>query len=111
MEEPSSHGGISRGNFVDHSGVKPAEGESGNVDDPPPIPSASPSKQLTEKSAGGSRLETTTIQSTHEHVDISISAHALACGEVATRLSTSLQYVQQNSYTIIRAQLISAGLA
>ena len=89
MEEPS-HGSDRKGNFDAHSGIKDASDEGSNVDDPPPIPSASSSKQLTEKSAGESRLDTT-LDSIPEDIEINTCAHMLARDDVAARLQTSLE--------------------
>ncbi|KAK5166160.1 uncharacterized protein LTR77_008421 [Saxophila tyrrhenica] len=94
MEEPSLHGGIKSGNFDDHSGVKPAADEGGNnVDDPPPIPSASSSIQLTdERSAGESRLgNTSELKNGDGEGDVNRRAHTLARADVASELQTSLE--------------------
>jgi hypothetical protein len=91
MEEPSLHAVVRSGSDDhSHSGGKPADDAlEGNVDDPPPIPSASSSKQLTEKSAGESRLDQS-LDVTNEDVDINNCAHTLPPSDVAAQLGTSL---------------------
>ncbi len=106
MEEPSLHGGIKSGKLDDHSGIKPASDEGSNVDDPPPIPRASSSIQLTEKSADESRLETT-LESTTKDVDIDYCAHTLARSDVAAHLQTDLECVPLPSSCTVVWHLIS----
>lgn len=96
MEEPSSHGDVKGGNFDDHSGCKPTSAEDGvQQDDPPPIPSASSSIQLTDKSLGESRLDNnnnkTHASSIDSDVDITLRAHTLTVEAVATELNTNVQ--------------------
>lgn len=93
MEEPSSHG-VKGGNFDDHAGCKSTTVDEGVNNDEPPIPSASSSIQLTEKSLGESRFDhkpTNTSSSIAHDVDITLKAHTLSVEAVATELKTNIQ--------------------
>ena len=91
MEEPSLHGVRSNGDSS--TTARPTGGltasEDANVDDPPPIPSASTSRYLTEKSVGVSRLDDTlgTINE-NDSENIHNTAHALNIDDVAHVLAT-----------------------
>lgn len=91
MEEPSLHGVHNNGDSG--NAARPAGGlaasEDANVDDPPPIPSASTSAYLTEKSVGVSRLNDK-IPGINEDDpdDIHITAHALTVDIVARVLAS-----------------------
>ena len=90
MEETSLHGVSNNGdsgNAPRPSGCVTAS-EEGNVDDPPPIPSASSSIHLTEKSVGESRFEKLQVLNENASDDIQNVAHALPAGVVANRLGT-----------------------
>jgi P-type Na+/K+ transporter len=91
MEESLPHGVPRSGNYADHSATSKSADDGGNVDDPPPIPSASSSIQLNEKSAGESRLDNPKPIKNHEDSDVNTHAHTLALSDVATQLQTSLQ--------------------
>ena len=92
MEEPSLHGVRSNG---DSGNTRPAGGlaasEDANVDDPPPIPSASASRYLTDKSVGVSRLNENIYPfNENDPEDIHHTAHALAIEDVTRILATDL---------------------
>ena len=91
MEETSLHGVRSNGDSS--TTARPAGGltasEDANVDDPPPIPSASASKHLTEKSVGVSRLDDTKTTTTENAAEsIHDTAHALTIDAVTRVLAT-----------------------
>lgn len=90
MEETSLHGVSSNGdsgNASRPSGCIAAADE-GTVDDPPPIPSASSSRYLTEKSVGESRFDHTHLNNNGDSDHIGNIAHALTLDVVANRLTT-----------------------
>jgi hypothetical protein len=95
MEEPSSHGVDKSGNFDDHSGCKPTTADEGGInnDDPPPIPSASSSIQLTDRSLGESRYDhkPPNASSINHDVDITLKAHTLTVDAVTTELKTNTE--------------------
>ena len=91
MEETSLHGVRSNGDSS--TTARPTGGlaasEDANVDDPPPIPSASASKYLTEKSVGVSRLDDTNLTiNENDSENIHNTAHALSIDEVSRVLAT-----------------------
>ena len=94
MEEPSLHGVSSNGDSGNASrptGCIAASDEGGNVDDPPPIPSASSSRYLTEKSVGESRFDGNHKLNENDLKDIQNLAHTLPRDVVAHKLESDLQ--------------------
>ena len=87
-----------------HGGGLPATDDSGDVDDPPPIPNSTfgstESVLLNDKSKGGARTRnTTTTNSSIITIDdtnsenIHAHVHTLSAGSVASVLGTDTQYV------------------
>ena len=90
MEETSLHAvnnNVDSGNTSRPSGCIAAV-EDGSVDDPPPIPSASSSRYLTEKSVGESRFDESQFKNENDSSHIHNIAHALSLDDVADRLAT-----------------------
>lgn len=92
MEEPSSHG-VSNNGESGHTSRPTGLStlDNGGSDDPPPIPSASSSSYLTEKSVGESRLKEHHSSDQHDPSTIQDRAHTLRSGQVARELSTDIQ--------------------
>ena len=94
MEEPSLHGVSNNGDSGNTSrptGSIAVSDEGGNVDDPPPIPSASSSRYLTEKSVGESRLNDVQNYNENDLNDVHLNAHALTYAAVAHQVGTSIE--------------------
>ena len=89
MEETSLHvsNNGDSGNASRPSGCI-ATAEEGTVDDPPPIPSASSSRYLTEKSEGESRFDIAHINNDDDSGHIENIAHTLPLEVAAKRLAT-----------------------
>ena len=105
MEEPSTHG-VSNNGETGHA-TRPSSlsiPENGGSDDPPPIPNASSSSYLTEKSVGESRLKEYHSSDQNDPTTISDRAHTLKPNQVAYQLSTNIQCV--NSAILENARLI-----
>ena len=94
MEEPSSHGATTNGESS--NSARPVDcnavSEEGGNGDEPPIPSASSSRHLTEKSEGESRFDTTTLYLQYDADKANAQAHVLTYNEVLTLLETNSMY-------------------